>query len=126
VGHLWQGRFKSKIIEDERYFLQCGKYIELNPVRAGLVQAPDDYTYSSYGCYAVGRKDRAVDKQANRFYVELGGDEALRQNCYGNMMIEEVAIDELKKKAKSELKETEKVKLEAGKMLASSLRGARG
>ena len=48
VGHLWQGRFKSKVIVKDQYFLNCINYIECNPVRAGIVQSPDEYEWSSY------------------------------------------------------------------------------
>ena len=48
VGHLWQGRFKSKIVTKDQYLIDCINYIELNPVRAGLVKSPMDWPYSSY------------------------------------------------------------------------------
>lgn len=52
VGHVFQDRFKSEAIEDERYLLAVVRYIHNNPVKAGLVQAPDDYIWSSYRFYA--------------------------------------------------------------------------
>lgn len=48
VGHLWQGRFKSKVIAKDKYLLNCTCYIEQNPIRANLAQSPMGYTYSSY------------------------------------------------------------------------------
>ena len=48
VGHLWQGRFKSKVIVKDRYLLDCIQYIELNPVRANMVKSAGDYAWSSY------------------------------------------------------------------------------
>ena len=48
VGYLWQGRFQTKIITKDQYLIDCINYIELNPVRAGLVKSPMDYPYSSY------------------------------------------------------------------------------
>ena len=48
VGHLWQDRFKSFVIQDGKYLLKCGRYVELNPVRAGMVISPEDYKWSSY------------------------------------------------------------------------------
>jgi putative transposase len=86
-GHLLQGRFKSKIIDDERYFLQCGKYIELNPVRAQIVSSPADYHYSSYKYYALGQKDGIVD--ADFVYLALHEDAARRRAAYSNMLIDE-------------------------------------
>ena len=47
-GSLWESRFKCSPIDTDRYLLTCGRYIDLNPVRAGLVQAPEDYAWSSY------------------------------------------------------------------------------
>jgi len=48
VGHLWQGRFKSRVIVRDKYMIDCINYIELNPVRAGLVESPHEYIWSSY------------------------------------------------------------------------------
>ena len=48
VGHFWQDRFKSIIISKDDYLLACGSYVELNPVRAKIVETPDDYRWSSY------------------------------------------------------------------------------
>ncbi|MFA5069094.1 MAG: transposase [Candidatus Omnitrophota bacterium] len=48
VGHLWQGRFKSKIIVKDQYLINCVNYIECNSVRANLVSNPDEYMWSSY------------------------------------------------------------------------------
>lgn len=48
TGTLWEGRFRSSVIESERYLFACSRYIELNPVRAGLVAEPADYRWSSY------------------------------------------------------------------------------
>ena len=48
TGTLFEGRFKSSLVQEERYFLTCLKYIELNPIRAGLVKDPGDYQWSSY------------------------------------------------------------------------------
>jgi putative transposase len=54
VGHLWQGRFKSPAVEVEAYFLSCARYIERNPVAAGLVTLPWEYEWSSCRAYALG------------------------------------------------------------------------
>ncbi len=48
VGHLWQDRFKSKLIVKDKYLIDCINYVELNPVRAGLVESPHEYIWSSY------------------------------------------------------------------------------
>ncbi len=54
TGTLWQGRFKSSVIESERYFLTCMRYIELNAVRAAMVAEPEDYRWSSHRRHALG------------------------------------------------------------------------
>ena len=50
-GHLFDSRYGSGLIEDERYFLEVSRYIHLNPVKAQMVSTPMDYEYSSYGLY---------------------------------------------------------------------------
>ncbi len=58
-GHLWQGRFASYVL-DEPYLLTATRYVELNPVRAGLVNAPGRYRWSSAGAHVRGRDDLLV------------------------------------------------------------------
>lgn len=48
VGYLWQGRFKSKVVLKDEYLINCINYLELNPVRGGMVRTPDEYPWSSY------------------------------------------------------------------------------
>jgi len=57
AGHLWQGRFKSQPVQKELYLLSCGRYIERNPVKAGLVVQPENYSYSSAKFYIEGKDD---------------------------------------------------------------------
>lgn len=57
TGTLWEGRYKASLVQDDGYLLACQKYIELNPVRAGLVTTPEDYPYSSYAHNALGNVD---------------------------------------------------------------------
>jgi len=93
VGHLWQGRFKSKLIDDEAYFIQCGKYIELNPVRANMVDTPEAYPYSSYRYYSMGFRDYLVDEDP--FYLGLGNNCLSRQSEYREMITGEAVADKL-------------------------------
>ncbi len=58
TGTLWEGRYKATVIDSEAYLLICMRYIELNPVRAGMVKDPSDYPWSSYGTNALGAPDR--------------------------------------------------------------------
>ena len=65
TGTLWEGRFHSCLVTAERYVLACYRYIELNPVRAGMVAAPGEYRWSSYRANAEARPDallRAVHR----------------------------------------------------------------
>lgn len=48
IGTLWSGRFKSSVVDTDQYLLSCLRYVELNPVRAGMVHRPEDYRWSSY------------------------------------------------------------------------------
>src|SRR3989338_8506922 len=57
TGHLWQGRYKSPLIETESYLLECGRYIERNPLRAKLVHDVGNCPHSSYQHYAFGKND---------------------------------------------------------------------
>lgn len=61
VGHVFQGRFHSFIVEKESYLLEVSRYIHLNPVRAGLVKSPEDYLWSSYRTYIGMEKNPLVD-----------------------------------------------------------------
>jgi len=70
VGHVWQDRFQSLLIADDIYLLQCGGYIELNPVRAGLVEEPSAYPWSSHRSYVGGYADPLVTPSPA--YLALG------------------------------------------------------
>jgi len=54
TGTMWEGRHKASMVQSERYLLSCYRYIELNPVRAGMVESPEEYRWSSYGYNAWG------------------------------------------------------------------------
>jgi putative transposase len=80
VGHVWQGRYKSHLIANDSYLFACGNYIEMNPVRAKLVEAPEGWRFSSYQHYASRKKDRLVT--TDPFYRSLGATEEERQREY--------------------------------------------
>ena len=65
TGHLFEGRYTSKLIEDERYFLAVCRYIHLNPVKARIVPVPLDYEFSSYRMFVqdppLGQESRAAE-----------------------------------------------------------------
>lgn len=80
VGHLWQDRFKSFIIEDGKYILECGRYIELNPVRAGIVNKPEDYRWSSCHYYFTGIQSDLVSPSPE--YLGLSDRRENREKLY--------------------------------------------
>lgn len=80
VGTLWQGRFKTSVIDSETYFLICSRYIESNPVRARLAAQPQDYRWSSYAHHAGLRQDPAVADHA--LYWALGNTPFQREAAY--------------------------------------------
>ena len=79
-GHVWQGRFKSVLIDRDSFLLGCGRYIELNPVRSGLVQHPRDYPWSSYRFYGEGTDHPLIAR--NPLYELLGASSEERQQRY--------------------------------------------
>ena len=79
-GTLWEGRFRSCLTREAGYVLACHRYIELNPVRAGLTAHPADYRWSSYRSHAQG-EDTAL-LTAHPHYLALGRDEAERRSAY--------------------------------------------
>lgn len=80
TGTLWEGRYKASLIDSERYFLTCSRYIELNPVRAAMVNDPGDYRWSSYRRNAHGEADVLITPYLA--YQRLGWTDAERQAAY--------------------------------------------
>jgi putative transposase len=84
TGTLWEGRYRSTIIQAERYLLACMVYIDLNPVRAGMVDAPESYPWSSHGHYVSGRPDRLVTPHP--IWWELGNTPFAREAAYRELV----------------------------------------
>ena len=80
TGTLWEGRFRSCLTQTETYLLTCHRYIELNPVRAGMVVHPQDYRWSSYRCNALGEANTLITPHDE--YRRLGRTPAERQSAY--------------------------------------------
>ncbi|MGN0328670.1 MAG: transposase [Lachnospira sp.] len=59
-GHLFEGRYKSFLIQDDNYFLQTGRYIHLNPVKANIVVRPENYRYSSFRTYMGYKRNKII------------------------------------------------------------------
>ena len=118
-GHLFQGRYKAVLVDKDSYLLELSRYIHLNPVRAGLTEKPEDYSYSSYRSYLVKKgenivypdlilemmsKNRKTAQKKYREFVKRGLDQELEdplKKVYGGailggkMFIKEI-LDRLK------------------------------
>ena len=79
-GTLWEGRFKSCLVQAERYLLEVHRYIELNPVRAGMVTDPGEYRWSSYQVNALGRVSELCTPHQE--YLSLDEEPSSRQSMY--------------------------------------------
>jgi len=80
VGGLFQGRFRATPIDTDQYLFSCYRYIERNPVRAGIVQRPGDYPWSSYHGNALGKPDSLVT--SHELYLALGPEPSTRRAAY--------------------------------------------
>ena len=80
VGHLWQDRFKSAVVEKDGYLLECGRYVERNPLRAGMVKDLKEYAWSSYRVHAYGKADGVTDR--HEIYDGMGKESGARQKAY--------------------------------------------
>jgi putative transposase len=79
-GTLWEGRHKGSLIQSERYAMACCHYIEMNPVRAGVVRSPDQYPWSSYCANAYGREPTWLEPLPE--YRKLGMTAEDRHEAY--------------------------------------------
>ena len=80
TGTLWEGRYRATVIDAEGYLLACMRYIDLNPVRAGMVSNPREYVWSSYAHYALGRADGLL--REHEVYVRLASEPVERRKAY--------------------------------------------
>jgi putative transposase len=80
TGSLWEGRYKSSLVQLETYLLACYRYIELNPVRAGMVVDPGQYRWSSYRANGLGQADARL--RPHPLYLALGRTNLEREQSY--------------------------------------------
>lgn len=85
VGHLWQDRFKSLLVAKDTYLLACAAYIELNPVKAGVVGDPSDYRYSSFSFYGSGQSSLLLTPDP--LYGTFGDTEAMCRYNYREFVL---------------------------------------
>ena len=93
TGSLWEGRHKGSLIDSDEYLLTCQRYIELNPVRAGMVETPVDYPWSSYRANAFGEKDPLVTPHG--LYKRLGRNQTARQAAYRELFRTSLAPEQV-------------------------------
>ena len=94
TGTLWEGRFRSCVVDSEAYLFRCHQYIEMNPVRAGMVLSPRDYAWSSYRANAEGAHSSIVTPHA--LYRSLGVDAQDRSARYCDLFHQELSDEELR------------------------------
>jgi len=94
VGHFWQDRFRSQVVGKDNYFIHCGKYIELNPLRKGLVESPEKYQWSSYQHYFENKEDLLLTDDF--LYEELGTTKEKRRLRYHELLIDELVSNNYK------------------------------
>lgn len=80
TGTLWEGRYKATLIDSASYLLTCMRYIELNPVRAGMVSHPSEYPWSSYHYNAIGQPNELITPHIE--YIRLDKAAESRQAAY--------------------------------------------
>jgi putative transposase len=85
TGTLWEGRYRSSLVDSERYLLACHRYIELNPVRAGIVGHPRDYAWSSHTYYAHGGANEFITPHS--LYLGLAATAEDRQRTFRALFV---------------------------------------
>jgi len=97
TGTLWDSRYKSSLVQAETYLLACQRYIELNPVRARMVQGPTHYPWSSYRANGLGQPDARLTPHL--LYCVLGRNDHDRQSAYRALFraqLDRDAIDDIR------------------------------
>jgi len=90
-GSIWEGRYRATVLNEKQYLLTCSRYIELNPVRGGLVKHPRDYRWSSYTHNAQGKADEMIS--AHREYQRLGDNDKERVNAYRTLFKQMISTE---------------------------------
>jgi putative transposase len=93
VGHVWQGRFRSPVVQDDAHLLTLLRYVEGNPLRAGMVADLADYPWSSYPAHGLGRADGLLTEAP--VWAGVGADEAAGQAYWRGWVHERLSAREL-------------------------------
>ncbi len=102
TGTLWEGRYRATVIDAKNYMLTCCRYIELNPVRNGLVEKPQQYRWSSYAHNALGETDEMIT--ASREYQNLGDSDGERVKAYRKLFRQKLDAQQVEEITESALK----------------------
>jgi putative transposase len=94
TGSLWEGRFHSSLVDSQGYLLRCHRYIEMNPVRAGMANRPGDFSWSSHGSNAFGALS-VISLRPHTLYQSLGPTVPERQSTYRALFETPLTEDEL-------------------------------
>lgn len=95
TGTLWEGRYKASLVDSERYLLTCYRYVELNPVRANIVQCPSKYAWSSYRSNALGESSDLITR--HELFDSLGDSASDRQAVYRELFATGIPEEDLVK-----------------------------
>ncbi len=128
-GTLWEGRYKSCLVDSEAYLLHLYRYIELNPVRANMVEDPGEYSWSSYSCNGLGKVSAL--RTPHPLYQSLGMTEGKRQYQYRelfNVHVDGPLLDDIRKSTNKGLalgseRFTSEIEQLTGKRITSKKRG---
>jgi len=96
TGTLWEGRFRSVPIDCERYLFTCYRYIEQNPVRAGIVDHPAKYQWSSYHANALGKPDPIVTRHERYLGLARGLDRLVLYRAICDVQFDSTTLDEVR------------------------------
>jgi putative transposase len=94
TGTLWEGRYKAALVQSEAYLVNCQRYIELNPVRAGLVSDPASHRWSSHHRLAFGKRDDLVTPHAQ--FLGLGGNASAEYRALFSLPLEIEVVEKIR------------------------------
>jgi putative transposase len=93
IGTIWNGRYGALLLDDERYWYNCLRYVDLNPFRARMVAAPEDWRWSSYRFHALGEPCDWLTPHP--LYMRLGPTAKARQEAYRAMCVVPLTDEEI-------------------------------
>ena len=96
TGSVFQRSYRSLSIDRDEYLLECGRYIERNPLKAGLAKEPGEYTHTSYRYYALGETDELIS--ASPAYLDLSDNQEERRRIYSEYVKQNRIQEEMTEK----------------------------